>query len=337
MISRGNYSVLPLLGILIASIWHIHIALLPALLAVPVAVIVSRKIPSLKHILLFLLTLFIFSLPLLIFEVKHGFPQTYSLISDFTSNHGGGVGLPKLNFIVQRLSNNIVNLFFFPQSLPLIDYRLLTGTILFSALILVKKKVLKLPEVLSLYSWVLGMVIFFTISSVVTSEYYFSNVEVVFTAIVSIFAYLLYKSSKQGKYLLFTILAVLLIKNVYFFTTEYIYHKGYNERKAAAEFIANDAALKGFPCVAVSYITSPGENVGFRYFFWLKGLHVNQPKSGGPVYTIVIPDELAGPIAAKYGHIGVILPEETPTQSELEKSCSGQDSNITDPLFGYTE
>lgn len=36
-LSRGNYQVLPFLGILIGLIWHIHIALIPALIAIPAA------------------------------------------------------------------------------------------------------------------------------------------------------------------------------------------------------------------------------------------------------------------------------------------------------------
>lgn len=119
--------------------------------------------------------------------------------------------------------------------------------------------------------------------------------------------------------------------------TQYTYHKGYNEKKSVAAYITDDAKQKGYPCVAVSYITAPGENVGFRYFFWMDHLHVNQSSSGSPVYSIVIPDELAWPAAVKYGHIGVILPDKIPTKEEMDKSCSGQDSNLTDPFFGYTD
>ncbi len=123
-----------------------------------------------------------------------------------------------------------------------------------------------------------------------------------------------------------------------FFLNFDIYHKGYKERKALAEYISQDAKNNHFPCISISYITQPGENVGFRYFFWLIGLHVNQPKSGSPVYTIVIPDEYAKESVVKtFGHIGVIPPESVGTPQQIKISCSGQNSNITDPLLGYVE
>lgn len=342
-IARGNYSVLWVLGLLIAAIWHIHIALLPALLAVPVAVIVSKKLPNLKQVFYFFIVLFMGSIPLILFEAKHGFIQTHSLIANFTSNHGGGVGLDKFEYVWQKISLNISNLFFYPQGVPIIDYHWFSALVLLSALFLVRKKLISLKEVLVLYSWVAGVVIFFSLSSVITSEYYFTNIEVVFTFIASALAYLLYSASFgnrpffKGKYILLLILVILLGKNLFFFLTEYTYHKGYNEKKAVAAYIKNDAEKRGFPCVAVSYITAPGENAGFRYFFWMEGLHVNDPISGSPVYSIVIPDELAGPESVRYGHIGVILPDKVPSKAEMDKSCSGEDSNLTDPMFGYTD
>src|SRR3989344_1077892 len=51
MLSRGNYSVLPLLALLLAAVWHIHIALLPTLIAIPMAVIFSRKLPTKKQMI----------------------------------------------------------------------------------------------------------------------------------------------------------------------------------------------------------------------------------------------------------------------------------------------
>src|SRR3989304_4562713 len=67
-ISRGDYKILPLLGILIALIWHIHIALIPTLIAVPAAILFAKKIPNLKQITHFFITFFVTSLPLIVFE-----------------------------------------------------------------------------------------------------------------------------------------------------------------------------------------------------------------------------------------------------------------------------
>jgi 4-amino-4-deoxy-L-arabinose transferase-like glycosyltransferase len=336
-LARGNFSVLPILGLLVALIWHIHIALAPALLAVPFAIILSKKFPSLKQIAIFIAVTFIFSLPLLAFEFKHGFSQTFSFIQNLHTNQGGGVGWPKFQLLLIKATLNIDKLLFYPPTLPFIDNNLLIPTILLSALILVKKQLIKVTELVPLYLWVLGVFIFYTFSSTIISEYYLSNYEIVFITILSLWLSLLFRS-KLGKILLILLFSIILIKNAFYFVTEDYYHKGYVERKAVANYIATDSRQKGFPCVSVSYITAPGENVGFRYFFYLDNLHVNQSKSGSPDYTIVLPDELAeGAIDKKFEHIGVIIPKNIPSKSEITQSCSGQNSNLTDPLFGYTE
>jgi len=336
-ISRGNYRVLPLLGFLIGLIWHIHIALAPALIAVPVAVLISRRLPNLKEIFLFFLILLTTSVPLLVFEVRHNFSQTVSFINNFTVNHGGGNGLLKLNLILIKLSGEIQNLFFYPQALPLNPLILLV-LILLGGLFIVRKRVITFKELTPLYCWIFGIIIFYSLSSTIVSEYYLSNVEIIFISLISILFYLLYKSSRAGQVLVITLMSLILVKNVYYTVTDKPYHKGYVERKNAAAFIKKDSLEKGFPCVAVSYITSPGENVGFRYFFYLNNLHVNQPWSGSPVYSIVLPDELAsGKIEHFFGHIKVISPEEIPSKEKVKFSCSGQNSNLTDPMFGFTQ
>ncbi|MDO8639025.1 MAG: hypothetical protein Q7R43_05610, partial [Candidatus Daviesbacteria bacterium] len=179
---------------------------------------------------------------------------------------------------------------------------------------------------------------FFTLSSSPVSEYYFASTNVILIGFVSLWISYFYQKKKWGKYLVLCFLSIILIKNLWYFTTVKIYHQGYVEKKMAVEYIIKDSMSKNYPCVAVSYITRPGDNVGFRYFFWLNNLHVNEPISGSPVYTLVIPEEMAkGVTSAIFGHIGVIVPEKTYTQAEINRSCSGGNSNLTDPMLGYTE
>lgn len=338
MLVRGNYNVLPILGILAGLIWHIHIALAPALIAVPVAVVLGKKLPNIRQLLKFFVVFFIPPVPLVLFEVKHGFTQTTSFINNFAIQHGGGSGLEKFYLVIIKLAGNLNRLLFYPQGINFLPPILFVLLLLLLALILVWKKLLRWREVFLFYIWVGGIILYYTASSVVISEYYFANIEIVFLAITALLLFLVYQWSKWGKYLVVGVLLLVFTKNAVHWTTVDIYHKGYNERKSVAEYITNDSRQRGFPCVAVSYITKEGENVGFRYFFWLNNLHVNQPISGSPVYTIVLPIELApDTVAARFGHIGVILPERIPSQEEIKKSCSGQNSNLTDPLFGYTE
>ncbi len=338
-LARGNFAVLPLLGILIGLIWHVHIALLPALLAVPVAILLSKKLPSLKQFLSFLVTFSITFLPLMLFEIRHSFSQTHAILTNFTTKQPG---IPtdqyKLFLVLEKISRNVNDLLFAPQSFPLPNNIVLIILLLLSGFWLLKKKLLKIGELISLYTWFIGVVVFFSLTPSPISEYYFFNLNIIFLCIVSLLLYFVYKSNNLGKVLVFTLFGGLLIKNIYFFTTQYIYHKGYVERKAVTDFIASDSKLKNYPCFAITYITSPGENVGFRYFFYLNNLHIIKAGKNVPVYNIVLPDELAQKeIEKKFGHIGIITPKGNINNQDLQKTCEGPNTNLTDPMLGYTE
>lgn len=335
---RGNFSVLPILAILIALIWHIHIALAPALLTAPLAIFFSKKLPNLKQLIIFLSLLGILSLPFIGFEVKHQLLQTKSFFHNFSINQGGGIGLEKYKLLSLKANFNTISLIFTPWSPIFLKDTPLIAVILASGFLAIRKKIISKKELLTLFTWIAGVFIFYTFSSTIISEYYLSNIEIIYLAIFSFLLYILLNLSKYGKALVFTLLFLILIKNVHFLVTQTYYHKGYLEKKAVAQYIAEEAKNNTFPCIAVSYITAPGEDRGFRYFFYLNNLHVNEPKSGSPVYTIILPDELARGQNEKYfGHIKIIPPEKFGTKEEIAKSCSGANSNLTDPLLGYTE
>jgi 4-amino-4-deoxy-L-arabinose transferase-like glycosyltransferase len=336
-IARGNFFVLPLLGVLIGLIWHIHIALLPTLFALPFSFLVSKKLPKVRQLFWFSTTFFLTNLPLIIFEAKHNFIQSKSLVANFTSNHGGGSGAEKLIYMINLLSKNINNLFISPYSLPQAFKPLFLLGILSLSLFLIKRKVLSKKETIPLSMLLLGVIGFFTFSSSFISEYYLYNLEIIFVGLISLTLSLLFKGS-PGKILVILILGGLFIKNSYHFLTDYIYKKDYQERKQVVEFITSDAGQKGFPCIGISYITDPGENTGFRYFFYLKNQHLVHPSLDVPVYNIVIPDELSlGEVKQKFGHIGVIPPTKIPTKAIIDRTCQTPNTNLTDSLFGYVE
>ncbi len=336
MITRGNYFVFPFLGILVGLIWHVHIALVPSLVAIFVAMVISRKIPTRKQISLFFIFLATASLPLFIFELRHNFQQTISLMQNFTAPYAGPSGLDKFTHVLAMISQNTNTLLFAPQSFGLTQNIFFVILVLLSPLLLIKRKLLSLTDLIPLYSWVLGMVIFFSFTSSPISEYYFTNINVIFLAIVSLLAFYLYQST-FGKLLIFLLLALILSKNAYFLITENYYNKGYVERKSIVNYIKINAASKNYPCVGISYITTPGENVGFRYFFWLAKMHLVHPSREVPVYNIVIPDELSKEVNQKFGHIGLIVPAKIPPKNVIEKSCQTPDTNLTDSVFGYVE
>ncbi len=337
MLSRGNFFVLPILGVLIGLIWHIHIALIPTLLAIPLAILISRKLPNLKQVLGFLIGFFIFSLPLIGFEIRHNFSQTLSLISNFTTQNPGLTGFDKMQLVIGMIVRNTNSLFFSPQSFSFTNNFLFVLIILLSALLPVKIKLLSLKELLPLYAWIIGPIIFFSISKSPISEYYFANIGVIFIVIASLLLYLIYKSSKIGKFIVLGLFAIICLKNAYFLITQDYYNKGYLERKELVDFIKKDSSEKGYPCVGISYITTLGENVGFRYFFYLNKMHLVHPSIDVPTYNIVIPLELSKETEKKFGHIGLILPTSVPSKEKMEKSCQTPDTNLTDSVFGYVE
>ena len=67
-------------------------------------------------------------------------------------------------------------------------------------------------------------------------------------------------------------------------------------------------------------------------------MHVNRPVSGSPVYSIVFPHDKVNRLDKFFGALGLVLPDYGKyTKEEIEKSCSGANSNLTEPMFGYTE
>lgn len=338
MISRGKYWVLPILGVLIGLIWHIHIALLPALIAIPFALLAARKLPNFSQIIKFTIALIITSIPLVIFELRHDFGQTLSFLQNFATQHEGATGVYKLQIVLDMVTKNINSLLFTPHSFKITNNFLFPISILISSFWLVKVKLIKIKDLIPLYGWVIGVVLFFSISSSPISEYYFYNIEIIFLTIISLLLYYVFKSATFGKVLVIGLLIIISSKNIYSQFTQNTYHKGYVEKKAVVDYIYRDSKEKGFPCFSINYITSPGENVGFRYFFYLKNVHIAVPGRGSPVYSIVIPDEYAlEEVKVKYGHIGVIPPKEIPSKELMVEACSGQNTNLTDPMFGYVE
>lgn len=334
-ITKGRYKYLPILGILIGLIWHIHIALLPALIAIPAAFICSKKLPTKKQIIFFLITLLITSLPLIIFEARHNFQQTISLFHNFSSKGSDVTGLYKFQLVIEMVINNINTLFFMPQSYPQIRILFFITLTLLPILIFFKRKLLSLKELIPLYFWIFGVIAFYSFTSSPISGYYFANIEVIYLLFASSLFFFLYSHSNIGKTITFIIFSIVLIKNSTFLVSQDYYHKGYLEKKKLVEYVVKDAKSRNFPCVGISYITTPGENVGFRYLFYLQNIHLVHPSLDVPVYNIVIPDELSlKEVKMKFGHIGLIPPKDS-SYPKLHTICQGENTNLTDSMFGF--
>lgn len=338
MILRGNLYVLSILGILAGLIWHINLSLAPLFLLIPPALIFCRKIPTIKHIILFFGSFLITTIPYWLFELRHGFFQTRTILTSFSTNQGGGTGLDKLNLIFIKILGNITTLFFHPvRSAGIFNYIVFFG-ILILGFVLLKKKIINKQILILFYSWIGLMLIAFTILSKEISEYYFHNINIIFLALVILTISYIYRIQKIGKILICLLFILMFIQTFNYFNSKTDYdQKGYLERKRVVQYIKDEITKRNLPCISVSYLTGRGEEVGFRYLFYLNNMHVNQPKSESPNFTIVSPPELSSD-SVKFisGAFGIIPPDKEYSKEQISISCSGQNSNLTDPMLGFT-
>ncbi len=327
------------LGLLLGLTWNFNLALLILTPLVLVAQIFSKKKWNLRDIFLGIAVFLVVMAPFFLFEIRHGFTQTTSVISSLTSQKdhivGVGKGSAKLDRVMQLVYRNTTSIFWKT------DFGL-RRDIIFNLLVisfgfLIYKK--KIPGALAvvMFLWQALYILFFTANALNPSEYYFNGMNIIWIAIFAVeINYLL--SRKKMKVLGFIILGVFLYINVWKFFTIDFNRSGYLERKALITYISEDAKARGYPCVSISYITSPGNDMGYRYLFWLAKLHANQPKGGSPPYTIVYPLRFVTAVDKTFGALGLIFPDYGRyNKKSVDYSCSGQDSNVTDPLFGYTE
>lgn len=307
-VSVGN---LYLSAFLFGLIWHIHLAL--GLLA---PLVFSRKYPLKTWLIAGLIFIFTSS-PLILFEVKHGFIQTRSLVIGFIIPGARPDYFDKLHKVILYSARNINNI------VGLNNNYLLPAILLMSLLLHPRRRLFA--------GWILLYVIFFTLHPIILSEYYLNGLNILWLVAMGLIV------ARLPRLPAAILLAGFLGLNLFLFLSSGGDGNGYVERKNLVNYIAADAQKQSFPCIAVSYMTNPGYDLGYRYFFWLKNLHVNHPSSGSPVYTIVFPHTRAGRLDATFGGLGVVLPDQNRYfPDEIKKSCSGANSNLTDPMFGFT-
>lgn len=339
MISRGNYKVLPILGLLIALIWHVSFALTPVLLTLPVAVILSRKLPTFRQLMVGCLVLIISSVPLLLFESRHGWSQTQSFLQSFGGGQGEAAGLEKLQHVLYQIGTNVSPVLFFPYRdfiLPRLAH--LTLYIIFG-LVLIKAKVLPRRSAILFLSWFAGIVLFFSLSSKIISEYYFSSINTIALVLLALgLSYLWQKNSVTRKVCLIICAALLSWSSYYIFSGQTDDPYGYLPKNNLVSYLANDARNNNYPCIGLSYIKPAGEIVGLRYLIYLEDLKIKQPDQNTPIYSVVYPLSWAEEASKhRFGSLGVIPEQHQLTAEQIEQGCAGDNVNLTDSLFGYTE
>jgi len=329
LIRRGSLGGLYLLALLAAAVWHIHLALGLIILLAAGLSLLSRRFPVRSYFGPAALFTSL-SAPLAAFEIKHNFIQARSLIGTFgASTEQVARTLMEKTHHVAAIALKIINLAFWdrPESVrPEILPALIVIGFLLVALQL--SRVRFWAGVFAV--WFFLLLGFFIRHPINISEYYLNSLLV--PALVML-AVVLARHKIVG-----TIIVIFVIGlNFWRLGSSTANASGFVARSTLVDFIDADAAAHGYPCVAVSYMTDPGNDLGYRFLFFRKNLHVNRPDSGSPVYTIVYPHGRANHLDFTFGALGLVLPEYSRyTKPAVDHSCSGADSNLTDPMFGFT-
>jgi 4-amino-4-deoxy-L-arabinose transferase-like glycosyltransferase len=334
---KGEKKAYLILGVLIGFIWHLNMALVLLMPLVPLAIIVSKKRLNFLYSALGLLTLSVPSVPLILFELRHNFSQVRHLFLSLTTTQSAVFTMTERFGRVIELAGKNLKAFLVPGT-PEFPKIYLLAAILVLLGVLIYKKIIDRNLGVVMSAWIILYIVFFTIYSMVLSEYYLNGLAIIWLAIVTIALNRLLSFDDWRQKLGVVLLSGYFLVNHLAFANVSINQSGYIQKKDIIAYIDQDRAGRGYSCISISYITEPGYDFGYRYFFWLKGMHVNAPKSGAPVYSIVFPVSKVDRVDKEFGALGLIFPDyKKYNMSNVIKSCSGANSNVTDSMFGYTE
>jgi hypothetical protein len=337
LVFRGDKKGFLIAAVLFSLVWHINLALI--LLAPLFVVGFFYQIRKFKitDLLLPLIVFLTLSSPLLFFEKRHDFVQTKALVSSLLSvrDKEAGRTMPqKVTHVVSYALKNANHIFLDNGSDK--NLWLIPGLLIASLLILILLRKIPFYEGPVFLLWMGLFIAFFTFHPINLSEYYLNGMNIFWIIILGLLLAALF-SHKYFRILALAVLTFVLSANLSSFLVSPINASGYLERKSIVDYIEKDSHAHNYPCISISYITNPGYELGYRYLFYLKGLHVNQPISGSPVYTIVYPHPLVDRLDKTFGALGLILPDYDRYSPEAVKlSCMGANSNLTDPMFGFT-
>lgn len=328
-----------IIGILFGLIWSLNLQLVILSPLILIAQILSKKKINFKELIIGLLIALFLNIPFAAFEVRHGFQQTKALVSSLTSNKdyvaGTATGfLPKLDRTMQIVYKNSTNIFGgnVLNMNPMIMLWMLTGVFLF----FVYKKKIDRKLGLLLFIWQVTYVLFFTKISLNISEYYLNGMNIIYILIAAVGINDL-TQKKKTKIIGYLLIGIFVIANLYGFFTRPVNANGYIERKAIIQYIKNDAKRRNYPCVSLSFIVSPGNDLGYRYFTWELKLKTKKISNDVPVYSIVFPLSKVDKFDKSFGALGIVLPDYKRYNNQVvSKSCEGDDYTTTLPMFGFT-
>ncbi|KKQ25680.1 MAG: glycosyl transferase family protein [Candidatus Woesebacteria bacterium GW2011_GWA1_37_8] len=325
-----------LVAILATLIWHMNFALVLTLPLVIVAMILSKKKFELGAVIRSAVLFLVLSLPLFLFEFRHGFSQTKSLLVSLTTPQQDVIsGLYKFERTLLLISKNVHGLLV--GSYPGIKFEWVVYVLTGALIILVIKKLISYKWAIMFSVWVMTFWFFFSTYSKIVSEYYLNGCLLVFLVVCAITLSKLYESEKWRhiSLILINLSVVFGIRN---FVITPINKSGYVARNEIITEIKRDSTMRGYPCVSISYIADPGYNLGYRYLFYRQGLKLKPISDFVPVYTIVYPLKDIFRTDQTRGAIGLIYPDYKHYKSDLiNEKCDGVDYNLSEPMWGFPE
>ena len=328
---RGRKSSLLILATLGGLVWNIHLALG---LLFPLVLVIYWKQSSKFAIRDFLLPTLVFvvlSSPLLLFEGRHDFIQVRSFMNSFASRAQIARSYTQKTAQVWLYSARNTNNIFWDKPAGISIY-LLPIILLLGFVILYYRGHITPRLLIFIAGWFGLTIVFFVLHPINLSEYYLNGLNIIWIAIAAL------SLARLNRKIAWAIVALFIAHNIYRLISSPVNRSGYLYRQAIVKTIRADATSHNFPCVAVSYIVTPGNDLGYRYLFWLAGQKLAPPSSLAPVYTIVFPHSLVGRLDKTFGALGLIWPGYSRyTPQSIAESCSGSDSNLTDPMFGFTK
>lgn len=325
---KGNFKVLPVVGLLVGLIWHIHIALIILLLPIPIAIFLSRKKISIKDLILPAILLLVFTLPFWLFEIRHNYQQINGLVKSISEDRGELKGIYRLEKELTVSSKAFLGPVLFYPTPPLVDYL----SFLLIYLFLFFKKQISKKVSLVIFSWIGIVILAQFVSKRPLSEYYFSNLNIITTLFYSLLASFFYEQKRWKTFTKVVLISYFLFNLITMIRIPH-YINGYSEKKKVVDFIANDSKNNKFPCIGVNYITQYGRGVGFRYLFWLSGIKVVNAGSDVPVYNIVIPDKRTES-EINFGLFNIIKPEMK--EFNNFNICNDPKKQLL-PMLGFTK
>ncbi|HUV71541.1 MAG TPA: glycosyltransferase family 39 protein [Clostridia bacterium] len=326
---KEKLKVLPLVGLLIGLIWHIHIALVPLLLLLPISLIISRKKIKPSELVIPFFILLVLTSPFWLFELRHHFNQFKGFFKSLTYQKAAAQGFYRLQKVFDQASGYLLANLFPGLRLP----NLLNSIpFIFISLYGLKNKLFSKKQLMIFASWIVLTLLGQFFSKRPMSEYYFVNISVITITLFSLFLARFY-SLRREKILVIAFLIIFALFNFDQLSKRSQLPDGYLAKRGIVEFIKQDALYNNYPCISVNYISDFGRGVGFRYFFWWQGLKLIEPGRGAPVYNIVIPAELSpDEVKITFGNLGVILPKKTVFQDE---SVCNNPQNQLQPMLGF--